>query len=121
MLFGPPDAYNSTKGELVVADGKPESMPVANQILSYFLRNPEGADSLTELARWRLMEERVRLSVESTQAALNWLVAEGYVQQEARVGTESLFRLNPARRLDAESLIEKERKSQNPRDESTSS
>lgn len=96
-------------------------MPVAKQILSYFLRNPEGADSLTELARWRLMEERVRLSVESTQAALNWLVAEGFVQQEARVGTESLFRLNPERRLDAESLLEKERQSESSSDENTRS
>ncbi len=90
-------------------------MPVAKQILSYFLRNPEQADSLTELARWRLMEERVRLSVENTQAALNWLVAEGYLQQEARVGTESLFRLNPERQKEAESLIENERQNRSPR------
>jgi hypothetical protein len=83
-------------------------MPVAKQILSYFLRNPEVADSLTELARWRLMEEQIRLSVENTQAALNWLVDQGYVQQEARVGTESLFRLNPARRADAESLLKED-------------
>ncbi|MGD0939007.1 MAG: hypothetical protein ABR905_04785 [Terracidiphilus sp.] len=83
-------------------------MAVAKQILSYFLRNPDVADSLTELARWRLMEEQVRLSVENTQAALNWLVGQGYVQQEVRVGTESLFRLNPARREDAQSLIEEE-------------
>ncbi len=89
-------------------------MAVATQILSYFLRNPEQADSLTELARGRLMEERIRLSVESTQAALNWLVAEGYVQQEARVGTESLFRLNPERRQDAESLLKEERQQQSP-------
>ena len=88
------------------------------QILSYFLRNPEGADSLTELARWRLMEETVRLSVENTQAALNWLVAEGYVQQESRVGTESLFRLNPARQHDAESLL-KDEQSKSSRGESS--
>ena len=83
-------------------------MAVAKQILSYFLRNPEVADSLTELARWRLMEEQIRLSVENTQAALNWLVAQGYVQQEAHVGTESLFRLNPARLRDAETLLKQE-------------
>ncbi len=94
-------------------------MAVAKQILSYFLRNPEGSDSLTELARWRLMEERIRLSVESTQAALNWLVAEGYVQQEARVGTESLFRLNPARQQDAELLLKEERQHQSPRNRDT--
>lgn len=94
-------------------------MAVAKQILSYFLRNPEGSESLTELARWRLMEERVRLSVENTQAALDWLVAKGYVQQEARVGTESLFRLNPARQRDAESLLKEEGQNQNPRNQDT--
>jgi len=92
-------------------------MAVAQQILSYFLRNPDVADSLTELARWRLMEERIRLSVENTQAALNWLVAQGYLQQEARVGTESLFRLNPARLQDAESLLKEERQSDDPRNQ----
>jgi len=85
-------------------------MAVAKQILSYFLRNPSGADSLMELARWRLMEERIRITVEDTQAALNWLVAEGYLKQEARVGTESLFRLNPERIGDAESLLKEERR-----------
>ncbi|MGA2275960.1 MAG: hypothetical protein ABSG00_00025 [Terracidiphilus sp.] len=89
-----------------MADENPANKPVAKEILSYFLRNPEAADSLTELARWRLMEERVRRSVESTEAALNWLIDEGYVQREARLGTESLFRLNPDRRQDAESLLE---------------
>lgn len=103
-----------------MTDGKPASIPVAKQILSYFLRNPEVCDSLTELARWRLMEETVRLSVENTQAALNWLVAEGYVQREVRVGTESLFRLNPTRQKDAESLIEGERQNQDPRNENLS-
>jgi len=99
-----------------VADGNPASMAVAKQILSYFLRNPEVADSLTELARWRLMEEQIRLSVENTQAALNWLVAEGYVQRETRVGTESLFRLNPARLEDAESLLKEELQREFPQD-----
>ena len=91
-----------------MTDENPASVTVAKQILSYFLRNPEVADSLTELARWRLMEEQIRLSVENTQAALNWLVAQGYVQQEAHVGTESLFRLNPARLRDAETLLKQE-------------
>jgi len=34
------------------------------------------------------------------------LIAEGYVREEVRVGTESLFQLNPARRQEAESLVE---------------
>ncbi len=98
-----------------MADGKAPNVPVAKEILGYFLRNPEAADSLTEIARWRLMQETVRRSVEGTQAALNWLISEGYVREEPRVGTESLFQLNPARRKDAESFLEEgPRDAENP-------
>jgi len=104
-----------------VTDEKPLSMAVAKQILSYFLRNPEIADSLTELARWRLMEEQIRMSVENTQSALNWLVAQGYVEQETRVGTENLFKLNPARREDAELLLKGESQGEPPRNQGPTS
>ena len=94
------------KDDLVVTDEKVPAVPVAKEILSYLLRNPEAADSLTEIARWRLMQEAVRRSVESTQAALDWLIAEGYVNEETRMGTNSLFRLNPERRSEAEALLD---------------
>jgi len=89
-----------------VADRKAPNVPIAKEILRYFLRHPEAADSLTELSRWRLMEETVRRSVENTLAALDWLIAEGYVRQETRIGTESLYLFNSARRADAESFLE---------------
>jgi len=85
------------------------NVPAVEEILSYFLRNPEAADTLTEIARWRLMRETVRRSVETTEKALNWLISEGYVRQETRAGTERIFQLNPARLTDAESFL-KERK-----------
>jgi len=81
-------------------------MPVAKQILRYFLRNPGAADSLTEIARWRLAQMTIRRTVEETQAALSWLVAEGYVREENRVGTGRLFQLNAACRTKAESLLD---------------
>jgi hypothetical protein len=89
-----------------VASRKAANLPVAKDILRYFLRNPEAVDSLTEIARWRLMQETVRRCVEDTQIALDWLIKEGYMREEPRVGTESLFHLNPERRGDAESLVE---------------
>lgn len=79
---------------------------IAKEILRYFLRNQGAVDSLTEIARWRLAQERVRQCVEDTQAALDWLIAEGYVHEETRVGTESLFHLNPDRRRDAAAFVE---------------
>lgn len=81
-------------------------MAVAKEILRYFLRNPEAVESLTEIARWRLMQEQIRRTVEETQRALTWLTAEGYVQEEFRLGTERLFQLNPARKQDAEFFVE---------------
>ena len=80
-------------------------MAVTKDILRYFLRNPEAVESLTGIARWRLMQEQIRRSVEETQLALAWLVAEGYVQEETRLGTGRLFQLNPARKKDAESFL----------------
>jgi hypothetical protein len=83
------------------------NVPAAKEILDYFLRNPEAADTLMEVARWRLMHEAVRRSVESTEKALNWLIAEGYLQEERRAGTERIFRLNPDRSEDAKTFLEK--------------
>jgi hypothetical protein len=81
------------------------NIPVAKEILSYFLRNPEAADTLTEIARWRLMQETVRVSVEITERALSWLTSQGYVRAETRVGTDQIFQLNPERRDDAEAFL----------------
>jgi hypothetical protein len=97
-----------------VADGKDPNVPIAKEILGYFLHNPEAADSLKELSRWRLMQETVRRSVENTQEALNWLIAEGYLREETRVGTENLYVLNPARRAEAESFLEERSQSAKP-------
>lgn len=82
--------------------------PTAKDVLSYFLRNPERVESLTGLARWRLMQESVRRSVESTRSAVDWLIAEGYLKEEVREGTEPLLRLDPEKRKDAEDLLKDE-------------
>lgn len=89
-----------------MANRKAANVPLVKDILRYFLRNPQAVDSLTEIARWRLMQETVRRCVEDTQVALRWLIEEGYMREETRVGTESLFQLNPARREDAEIFVE---------------
>jgi hypothetical protein len=81
---------------------------VAKDILRYFLRNPEAVESLTGIARWRLMQEQIRRTLEETQLALSWLIDEGYVQEETHLGTGRLFQLNPARRKDAELLVSRE-------------
>jgi hypothetical protein len=97
---------DSGEGKSVVANRKAANVPVVKDILRYFLRNPEAVDSLTEIARWRLMQETVRRCVEDTQTAMEWLIEEGYMREETRVGTESLFLLNPERRADAQAFME---------------
>ncbi len=77
------------------------------EILSYFLRHPSAADSLTGIARWRLLDEVVRQSLQTTEAALNWLISAGYLNEETRLGTERIFKLNPVRRRDAEEFLQK--------------
>jgi hypothetical protein len=89
-----------------VSNKKAECSPVAKQVLRYFVRNPEAADSLIEIARWRLMQEAVRCSVEDTRTALDWLLSEGYLRREKRAGTESLFQLNLERMDEARSLLD---------------
>ena len=86
-------------------DGEDPKLVVAREILGYFLLNPEAADSLTEIARWRLMQETVRRTVESTQEALNWLTTEGYLREESRAGTERIYQLNGERRGEAERFL----------------
>ena len=78
---------------------------VAREILDYFLRNPEAADSLAEIARWRIREETIHRSVESTQNALEWLTDKGYLNEVSLQGVAPVFRLDPAKRKDAERFI----------------
>ena len=70
---------------------------VARQILAYFLRNPCAADSAEGVARWRVMDEKVRHSVRETFTALKWLVAKGYLQESSSRSSGTIFRLHADR------------------------
>lgn len=82
------------------------SEAVAKEILGYFLRNPQAADNLTGIARWRLLEEAVQRSVAKTEAALQWLLEQGYLRQVQIHGGEGVFSLNPEKRAEAESFLD---------------
>jgi hypothetical protein len=66
----------------------------AKDILMYFLRNPDAVDSLEGVARWRLLDELVRRTVEETDAALTWLVDHGYLRRLESQGTPPTYSLN---------------------------
>ena len=81
---------------------------VARQILDYFVRNSNTVDSLDGIARWRLLETRVRQSVEETAKGLQILVHQGYLDEEDVPGMSPLFRLNPKKRQEAEQALASE-------------
>ena len=79
---------------------------VARQILSYFVRNRKAVDTLEGVARWRLLEEQVNRSVRQTEAALDWLVEQGFLEEVSPPSTKvSLFRLNSQRHDEALSFL----------------
>lgn len=82
------------KGEEVIGD-----------ILNYFLRNPQMADTLEGIARWRLMNETIHRSVEETNEALEWLTEQGFLARVPRAGAGMIFRLNPDKRDGAELFL----------------
>ena len=85
---------------------EPEREPeMAKEILRYFLRNPQAADSLEGVARWRLLEDAVKRRVESTDRALSWLVRHGFLRERSATGTGAIFSLNHERQAEAERFL----------------
>ncbi len=74
------------------SDSEPGS-EVVREVLSYFVRNPEAADSLEGVARWRLLEEQVYRTVQETEAAMAYLVSQGFLEAMATSGSTKIFRL----------------------------
>ena len=83
----------------------PHSSQTVRETLAYFLRNPAALDSLEGIARWRLLEQAIHKNLTETQEALEWLVSRGYVVEEGRPSTPRMFRLNPDKLHEAESLM----------------
>ena len=77
----------------------------AKQILRYFVRNPEAADGLEGMVRWRLLEEMIHRSVEETHAALMWLVSRGFLTETRVPGSEKVFCLNREKQAEADHLL----------------
>jgi hypothetical protein len=78
---------------------------MAREILRYFVRNPRAADSLEGISRWRLMDEMIHRKLRETEAALEWLTAEGYLTASTSPGGTRTFSLNPEPRKDVEQFL----------------
>jgi hypothetical protein len=87
-----------------------QEFDLVKQVLSYFVRNPNAADSLEGITRWRLLEEQIHRSLQETEVALTWLVEQGFLDEVKTPGTTSIFRLKPERQADALSFMESKSK-----------
>jgi len=92
--------------------------PRAMEVLDHFVRNPQAADTLEGVARWRLLRETVHRSVDETAAALDWLVAEGFLNETSTTHAKAIYSLNPQAIDEAKELLANEQSSENPRDNS---
>jgi hypothetical protein len=84
--------------------------PNAKQILAYFLRNPEAADSIEGIARWRLLEMIVQRTLTETEGAIRWLVNEGYLREKEVPGSQSIFFLNEEKAAEARRLLDEKQR-----------
>jgi hypothetical protein len=75
------------------------------RVVAFFIRNPSVADTFEGIARWRLLEQTVIETVETTRSALRWLVAEGILEELPQPAGMSLFRLRPEKTSQAKRLL----------------
>jgi len=77
---------------------------IAKDILSYFLDNPQAADDLEGVARWRLLRQTIHRDVEETSQALDWLVQRGLLAK-VPTGGSAIFRLRAEQRAEATAFV----------------
>lgn len=95
--------------------GKGRREQIARDILNYLLHHPAAADSFEGIARWRVLEEIARRSVASTEDAMQWLVAKGFLCEEKIAGGRTIYRLEAGKRKEAELLVKEKEPKQPPR------
>jgi len=74
-------------------------------VLSYFLTKPSAAESLEDIARWRLRQAAISRTVEETSEAIEWLIEKGLLERLDTRASGPLFRLNVTTRQQAEQLL----------------
>jgi hypothetical protein len=70
---------------------------MAEDILNYLLDHPEAKDTLDGIARWWILEQRVKREMEEVKAALADLTQKGWLLERRGADTLVHYRLNPAR------------------------
>jgi hypothetical protein len=92
-------------GEGVTTRQDRPALKLASEILTYFLRNPESCDDLEGVTRWRLPDQKIYETMQTTEQALEWLVREGFLVKESKPWHGDIYRLNLEKRGEANSFI----------------
>jgi hypothetical protein len=80
---------------------------VARDILRFYLRNPQAADSVEGLARWRLLDEKIYSTLDKVTRAVSWLVSQELLVKEPTSPFTSVFRFNESERQKSESFVQR--------------
>jgi succinate dehydrogenase/fumarate reductase flavoprotein subunit len=75
------------------------------EVLRYFLRHPDVADSLEGVVRWRVRQEVIHYTVDEVEQAVGWLARRGFLVRHDAPGIPTMFRLNHAKATAAERVI----------------
>jgi hypothetical protein len=87
------------------------------QVLNYLGLNPDVADSLEGIVRWRLMQGHIDRTVRETKIALEWLVQTELVMEDNRVSAGALYRSNSNKKEEIEAFLARARRDESIRDE----
>jgi AAA+ superfamily predicted ATPase len=93
-----------------MADDSTSAPPIATAILSYFLDDPQRFDTLEGVARWRIQQQTITLTVEVVDEALRWLVSAGYLIRE-RIAGAPVFKLNHSKTFEARRFVQSQGRS----------
>jgi hypothetical protein len=81
-------------------------LDVARDVVRYFVRNPDAADTVEGVARWRLLDEKIYRNVEQVTRALAWLVEHGLLVEVPLPSSRTAFRLNATAREQIERFLQ---------------
>lgn len=84
----------SCRGFYLVPRDSNIDFELVEDVLRYFTRNPNAADTVEGLARWRLVDEVIHSNLEHVAKAVAWLVSQRMLVEESTSPLTKVVRLN---------------------------
>jgi len=86
-----------------------EHEELVKHVLEFFFKNPNTSDTVEGVARWRLLGQTVRQTLEETRQAMEILVKKGFLRVTPVAGSDDLFSLNEDHRDPAQAFLRGQR------------